>query len=208
MLRLPGVAELRDRARLAERDEDRVETEALPTGGGRARSRREAHRCRRARHPPARARRARRRTARAIVLTRRARPSSFSTWRPSAQRAVSTPGRRRERHLDPRVVGEHPAIGRPDGAAVMRLDARVVGVRRAVLGRELVACEELQVPVGKQRPELRQLVRIRGADDRVQRRHFTPITKSASERRATSSSSASGISSCTIAPVDLVRTSI
>src|SRR5258708_26386703 len=53
------------------------------------------------------------------------------------------------RHLDPRVVGEHPAIGRPKDTPVAGLDASIVHVRRAVLRREVGVCEELELPVWK-----------------------------------------------------------
>ena len=98
VLRLPRVAELGDGLRLTARDEDRVEAEAFAACGARARSRRASTPAPRSLGPLRRER-----DELADVLRprgrarRRARSSSFSTCRPSAQRAVSTPGRRRAR---------------------------------------------------------------------------------------------------------------
>ena len=68
------------------------------------------------------------------------------------------------RELDPGVVGEHPTVGGAREAAEAGLDPRVVGVGEAVLLRVLGSAEQVEIPVGKERRELRQLVRVAAAD--------------------------------------------
>jgi hypothetical protein len=59
---------------------------------------------------------------------------------------------------------------------VARLDARVVEIGRPVLGRELGTLEERELPGRKESDEFLELVRVRRADGRDQRRQRTPIT--------------------------------
>ena len=121
VLRLPRVAELGDRAGLAVRDEDRVEPEALGARGRRRDRAARARRCRGAPRRRARARRARRRSARAGRRAVDARRATFSTCRPSAQRAVCTPAlRRAPRARSPsrrRASSGRPAPVQPPEAA-------------------------------------------------------------------------------------------
>src|SRR5690348_10237234 len=180
MLGLPGVTQLRHGALLADRDEHRVEPEAFAAGRG--------TRDLAAQHSRAddlrSVRRERDELADVLCATivdaveSREQLLDMAALRPPCGH---DPGRAAERrHLDPRVIGEHPPAGRADRPAETSLAARIVEIRLAVLGWELDAREQLQIPLGEQLPELRQLVRVPGADRRVQRRHFTPTTKSRS----------------------------
>ncbi len=65
------------------------------------------------------------------------------------------------RHLDPRVVRQHPAVGRAREPPVERLDPRVVDVGRAVLRGEVPTRQLIELPAGEERIELLQLVRVR-----------------------------------------------
>ena len=135
VLGLPGVAELRDGARLARGTKSGSKPKPPPGRRSRDRALEHAGAAELARRP-GRSRRARRRTARAGSRSPASAASSFSTCRPSAQRA-GLHARVRRRARRPRSRSRRASIQRRPGrrAAEPRLDPRVVDVRRAVLRR-------------------------------------------------------------------------
>src|SRR5439155_3708493 len=72
-------------------------------------------------------------------------------------------GAAERRQLDPGVVGEHPAVGRPDLAPEPGLDARVVEIGWAVLDRVLGRVEQLDLPLRQRLAHLDELARVRRA---------------------------------------------
>src|SRR5919204_5305351 len=160
VLRLPLVAELRNRSLLSLRNEDRIEAEAFAAA----------------------------RFVRNTAAQRAGAPKLFATWRerdelgsvtglssfarnarqrpqqPADFVTRGTAGRTHARtavqpyDLDSRVLAEHPALWIADAPAELRLDAGILVVRRAILGRELLGAEQLDRPTGKQPLELARLV--------------------------------------------------
>src|SRR5436190_12216852 len=148
MLRLPFVAELGNRALLAVRREDRIETEAFAPvrlAGDSPFERAGAAvlvALRRDRDELADIPRAPPVAGDALELAQQ--PADLVTGRASGRlhaRPAAEPF-----HLDAGVLAEHPRVGRPDAAAEDGLHTRVVVVSRAVLGGEVVRIEQLDPP--------------------------------------------------------------
>ena len=113
----------------------------------RARSRPRACRCRASSRPSGESSDELGDVARAPVrLARRARRAASRRGGPPPSARSGRPGRRRAPR--PRSPSRRASIhvGRPDGASVARLDARVVDVRRAVLRRVVGRVEQLDAP--------------------------------------------------------------
>ena len=68
--------------------------------------------------------------------------------------------------LDPRVVREHPPVGRPTSAAVARLDARVVDVVTPSSAGSRRAASSSISQSGKRVAQLGELARVRRAERR------------------------------------------
>ena len=62
--------------------------------------------------------------------------------------------------LDPRVLAEHPGVGRREPAAEAGLDARVVTYVSPSSGGNSHVAEQLELPVRQRRRELLELVRV------------------------------------------------
>src|SRR5215203_2678598 len=96
------------------------------------------------------------------------------------------PGRSAQRlDLEPRVLTEHPGLGRPDLPAEKRLAARVLVVAVAPLLRIPLGAQQLEVPVRQERGQLAQLVRVLRAEPYVQSVQRAPSTCSTSASLAT-----------------------
>jgi len=164
MARLPVVAELGDRAGLAARHEDGVETEAGSPGrrpGDRPLEHAGAAMLRavgREQHELAHV------TGTAVGRAVDGREQLLDVTARRPARRDDTRRTAERRHLDARVVREHPPAGRAVLPAEAHLDARVVDVGRPVLRRQRPGRERLELPAGEEGRELRDLRRVRGAD--------------------------------------------
>jgi hypothetical protein len=144
VLALPRVSELRDRTRLAERDEDRVVAEALVSA--RRRRDRPLEHAGAAALPFGSERHELADVARAAVLDTVERGEKRGEGVVGPARGLDPRPPPERRDLDPRVLAEHPPLGeRPPEAG---LAERVLVVRRAVLGRERLGVQQLELPAG------------------------------------------------------------